>query len=216
MHKLVETYCDVDDFCQKFIKQWQQMLLENGEVKRLRECRLSIAEIMTIIIHFHQSHYRDFKSYYLHYVSRELKVYFPDLLSYTRFLGITSRVLIPMCRYLTSKLGNPTGLQFVDSTKIEVCHIIRAKRNRVFAGIAEYGKGTMGWSYGFKLHLIINHLGEIVSLKLTKGNVGDRKPVPELTDSLFGKLYGDKGYISKALSGELWEKGVELVTSVKT
>lgn len=115
-------------------------------------------------------------------------------------------VVVPMCSYLTSKLGKPTGIQFVDSTKIEVCHIIRAKRNKVFEGVAHHGKGTMGWSYGFKLHLIINHLGEIVALKLTTGNVDDREPVSDMADSIFGKLYGDKGYISKALSGELLEK----------
>ena len=120
-----------------------------------------------------------------------------------------------MCSYLTARLGRPTGIQFVDSTKIEVCHIIRAKRNKVFKDVATYGKGTMGWSYGFKLHLIINHLGEILSLKLTKSNVDDRQPVPEMAESIFGKLYGDKGYISKALSGELLDKGVELITTVR-
>jgi hypothetical protein len=215
MDKLVETYCDVDDFCELFIEQWQCTLLENGELKRRRDCKLSPAEVMTIIIHFHQSHYRDFKNYYLLYVSRQLKAYFPELLSYTRFLGISSSVVVPLCSYLTSKLGKPTGIHFVDSTKIQVCHIMRAKRNQVFADVATHGKGTMGWSFGFKLHLIINHLGEIVSLKLTKGNVDDRQPVPEMADSLFGKLYGDKGYISKALSGELLDKGVELITTIR-
>ena len=144
MDKLIETYCDVDDFCQQFIEQWQRLLIESGEIKRQRACRLSIAEIMTIIIHFHQSDYRNFKSYYLHYVHRVLKPYFPELLSYTRFLGVTSRAVVPLCSYLTAKLGKPTGLQFIDSTKIEVCHIMRAKRNRVFADTATHGKGTMG------------------------------------------------------------------------
>ncbi|MBD1560067.1 IS982 family transposase, partial [Vibrio sp. S9_S30] len=132
--KLIETFCDVDDFCQMFIPQWQQQLIESGDRKRRRTCRLTPAEIMTIIIYFHQSHYRDFKNYYLNYVSKELKACFPRLLSYTRFLGMTASVVIPMCSYLTSKLGKPTGIQFVDSTKIEVCHIIRAKRNKVFDG----------------------------------------------------------------------------------
>lgn len=215
MNKLVEIYCDVDDFCQLFIEQWQQTLLENGEIKRRRACRLSAAEIMTIIIHFHQSHYRDFKNYYLLYVCRHLKAYFPELLSYTRFLAMMPSTVVPMCSYLSSKLGKATGIQFVDSTKIEVCHIIRAKRNKVFEDIATHGKGTMGWSFGFKLHLIINHLGEIVSLKLTKGNVDDREPVADMADSIFGKLYGDKGYISRALSGELLDKGIELITTIR-
>ena len=197
MNKLIETFCDVDDFCQLFVTQWQKMLLENGEIKRRRACRLSLSEVMTIIIHFHQSHYRNFKNYYLLYVCRELKGYFPELLSYTRFLGVTANAVIPMSSYLQSKLGKPTGIQFVDSTKIEVCHIMRAKRSQVFEGIATHGKGTMGWSFGFKLHLIINHLGEIVSVKLTKGNVDDRKPIPEMSKGICGKLYADKGYISK-------------------
>ena len=211
MNKLIETYCDVDDFCQLFIKQWQRMLLETGEIKRCRPCRLSPAEVMTIIIHFHQSHYRDFKNYYLHYVCRQLKPFFPELLSYTRFLGVMPSVVVPMCSYLTSKLGKPTEIQFVDSTKIEVCHIMRAKRNKVFEDITQHGKSTMGWSFRFKLHLIINHLGEIVALKLTKGNID----VADMADSIFGKLYGDKGYISKALSGELLEKGVELIITIR-
>ncbi|WP_372340925.1 transposase [Paraglaciecola sp.] len=120
--------------------------------------------------------------------------------SVTQFLGISSSVVVPRCSYLTSTLEKPTGI-FVDSTKIEVCHIMWAKRNQVFADGATHGKLTLGWSFGFKLHLIINHLGEIVSLKLTKGNGYYHPPVAEMTDTLFGKLYGDKGDVSKVLSG---------------
>lgn len=92
---------------------------------------------------------------------------------------------------------------------------MRAKRNKVFEGMACHGKGTMGWSFGFKLHLIIKHLGEIVSLKLTTGNEDDRKPVLDMAEAIWGKLYGDKGYISQALTGALLDKGVELIPSVR-
>ncbi|MBE3658950.1 hypothetical protein BOO92_19975 [Vibrio navarrensis] len=81
MDKLIETFCDVDDFCQLFIEQWQQQLIEIGELMRPRACKLSPSEVMTILIHFHQSHYRDFKSYYLPYVCRNLTKYFPNLLT---------------------------------------------------------------------------------------------------------------------------------------
>ncbi|EKO3713513.1 hypothetical protein P0F05_001148 [Vibrio metschnikovii] len=128
MEKLIETFCNVGDFCHFFIEQWQQQLIEIGELKRHRACKLSPTEIMTILIHFHQSHYRDFKSYYLLYVCRYLTKYFPNLLSYTRFLGMTASAVVPMYSYLTSKLGKPTGIQFVDSTNIEVCHIIRCQK----------------------------------------------------------------------------------------
>ncbi len=80
MDKLIETFCDVDDFCKLFIEQWRKQLLENGTIKRQRACRLSPAEIMTIIIHFHQSHYRDFKNYYLNYVYPHLRSYFPAVI----------------------------------------------------------------------------------------------------------------------------------------
>ncbi len=144
-----------------------------------------------------------------------MKSYFPSLLSYTGFIAVMPSVLKPLCSYLKARLGRPTGIAFIDSTKIEVCHIMRAKRNKVFDSVAKHGKGTMGWSFGFKLHLIINHLGEIVAVKLTEGNVYDRKPVPDMVSAISGKLYGYKGYLSKALSGDLLEKGVELLTNVK-
>lgn len=66
-----------------------------------------------------------------------------------------------------------------------------------------------------EFNLIINRLEEIVSLKLTKSNVDDREPAVDMTDSIFGKLYGDKGYISRSLSGELLDKGIELITTIR-
>jgi hypothetical protein len=77
---------------------------------------------------------------------------FPNLLSYTRFLHKMSALVIPMCAYFQTVKGKPTGIAFVDSTSLKVCHNIRIPRNRVFDGIAKRGKGTMGWFYGFKLH----------------------------------------------------------------
>lgn len=215
MDNLIDTFCDVDDFCKVFTPEWETHLISNGEMKRRRLKRMSNAEIMTIIIHFHQSHYRDFKNYYLGYVTKYLKPYFPSLLSYTRFIEVMPSVIIPLNTYLTTLFGKPTGIAFIDSTKIAVCHIIRAKRNKVFNGIAEHGKGTMGWFFGFKLHLIVNHLGEILSVKITEGNIDDRKPVPEMVKGLSGKLYGDKGYLGKALTDKLQDKGVYLVTNVR-
>jgi len=96
-----------------------------------------------------------------------------------------------------------------------VCHNIRISRNKVFDGIAKRGKGTMGWFYGFKLHLLINHLGEIISLKITPGNTNDRTPIPERCKNRYAKLYADKGYIGKKLSEKLSEIDVDLVTTVR-
>ena len=74
----------------------------------------------------------------------------------------------------------------------------------------------MGWFYGFKLHLVINEVGELLACQFTAGNVDDRQPVPQLAKRLTGKLFGDKGYISAKLFAELWEQGVQLVTSIRS
>ena len=215
MKNLVELYCDVDDFCKVFVPQWQQKLIEDGSRSRHRECRLSMSEIMTIIIGFHMSHHRDFKNYYLGHVKQFYKKAFPDLLSYTRFLAVMPRTIAPMCAYFTTLKGKPTGIEFIDSTSLKVCHNIRIPRHKTFSGVAQRGKGTMGWFYGSKLHLIVNHLGEIVAAKVTTANVHDTKPVKELATCLSDKLYGDKGYLSKALEANLFEQGVTLITTVR-
>ena len=73
----------------------------------------------------------------------------------------------------------------------------------------------MGWFYGFKLHLVINECGEILGCNLTTGNTDDRVPVGNLAKNLFGKLFADKGYISKELAHDLKQMGVTLITQIK-
>ena len=75
----------------------------------------------------------------------------------------------------------------------------------------------MGWFYGFKLHLVVNDRRELLAFCLTSGNVGDRRPVPRLVRRLFGKLFGDQGYISQPLAEHLLvEHGIHLITKVRT
>ena len=215
MNKLVEIFCDVDDFCRVFIPQWEKQLLSNGTRKRNRACRMSMSEIMTIIIAFHTSNHRDFKNYYKGFICQFYRGHFPGLLSYTRFLEMMPKALVPLSSYFSTLKGEATGIEFVDSTSIKVCHNLRIPRHKTFLGIAERGKGTMGWFYGFKLHLVTNYRGEIVDAKLTTGNVHDTKPVMDLSKNLPGKLYADKGYISKKLTKDLKEKGIDLITTVR-
>mgnify|MGYP000856709512 FL=1 len=212
MNKLLELFCDVDDFCSVFIPLWQQQLITDGERKRQRAGRMNASEIMTIIIAFHMSHHRDFKNFYIGFLQRFYREDFPQLLSYTRFLEMMPSVLVPLSVYFTQLKAQPTGIEFIDSTSIKVCHNLRIPRHKVFDGAAQRGKGTMGWFYGFKLHLIVNHLGGIVAAKLTPANVDDRKPRKELAMNLPARLYGDKGYISQALSDDLAQEGVTLIT----
>lgn len=212
---LTELFCNVDDFCQEFEPKWQQYQLENGLRMRRRESSLTLSEIMTIIIHFHQSNYRTFKSYYIKYVSFFLRGAFPGVVSYSWFIRLMSQAFVPLLMYLLSHRGQCTGISFVDSTPIKVCHNRRIQRHKVFSGIAARGKTTMGWFFGFKLHLVVNDCGELLSFQLTPGNVDDRTPVPILAKDLIGKLFADKGYISKTLQTELLDQGISMITGIR-
>lgn len=215
MVNVEQIYVEVDDFCQQFMPAWEASLLESGEKQRHKPSRLSTSEVMTLLILFHHYRFRDFKTFYLTYAQRHLKTEFPHLVSYTRMLKLLQSTLVPLCAYLTQRYGQPSGIAFIDATKLQVCHNIRIPRNKVFAGVAARGKTTMGWFYGFKLHLLINECGEILSVKVTPANTDDRVPVPAMTDGLWGKLYGDKGYLSQALFDELQRKKVTLITNIR-
>lgn len=210
-----EIYCAVDDFMKNFLTVWHTHMLENNLRQRKREGKLSMAEMMTILILFHQSNYRCFKHFYQMHVCQHLTQEFPQLISYSRMVRLLPGVLVPLCAYLQSLYGKPTGISFIDSAKLAVCHNIRIPRHKVFADSAMRGKTSTGWFYGFKLHLVVNEHGEILSIKVTPGNVDDRTPVPDLIEGLFGKLFGDKGYLSKPLAEKLSTKNVELITSAR-
>jgi hypothetical protein len=215
MDSLVELFVTVDDFWHIFRPAWHKHLLSSGERQRIRSSRLSESEIMTIVILFHQSQYRTFKAFYLGYVCRHLKQDFPQLVSYPRFVTLMQSMGLPLYVFLRLSMGRCTGISFVDSTPLAVCHNKRIHRHRVFDGFAERGKTTMGWFYGFKLHLVVNDRGELLAFRLTPGNVDDRKPLPGMLRGVFGKLFGDKGYLSQTLRDDLCDVGVELITSIR-
>lgn len=207
-------FCDVDDFCRRAEPLWRQRMLTTGQQRRQRAGRLTSSEVMTILIAFHRSDFRTFKHFYLMLMDQH-RAEFPDLVSYQRFVELMPSVLGLLCAYLQSRFGSCTGIGFVDSTALAVCGNKRIRRNRVFRGVAKMGKTTMGWFFGFKLHLAINECGELLAVQLTPGNVDDRQPVPHLTRRLFGKLFGDKGYISAELFAELWDRGLQLITHIR-
>ena len=212
---LLEIFCDVDDFMLIFDKWFKSRVLSQAPSTRGCKASLSMSEVMTIIIWFHQSHYRDFKTFYLEHVCQHLGSEFPKLVSYNRFLELMPATLLPMCCYMYLHRGQTTGIAFVDSTPISVCHNKRIRRHKTFAGLARRGKSSMGYFYGFKLHLVVNDQGQILAFCLTPGNVDDRTPVPTLARELWGKLVGDKGYISQALFEQLFAQDLKLITSAR-
>jgi hypothetical protein len=213
---LLELFCNIDDFCQTFVPKWEQEMLQNGKKRRRRPGQLYLSEIITLLVHFHQMRFRDFKTYYLSYVLPHLRSEFPGLVSYNRFVELTPSALGPLCAYLQNCYGDCTGISFIDSTPIVVCHNRRIGQHRVFEGVAQRGKNSVGWFYGFKLHLVVNDRGELLACRLTAGNKDDRAPVSKLAKRLFGWLYGDKGYISQTLVKELLEKlGLHFITKIR-
>ena len=214
--KIIEIFIKVDDFCKEFESEIVKHQLDAGNYKvRNRKASLADSEIITIMIAFHSGHFTNLKHFYLAYICLHYKDYFPGLVSYNRLVELQSRVAVPMMLFLKIKcLGQSQGINFIDSTHIKVCHNRRIHNHKTFASVAERGQCSIGWFYGFKLHLIINDKGEILSFYLTKGNVDDRniKVMTSMTQDIFGKLFGDKGYISKALADLLWGNGIQMIT----
>ncbi|MCK5814247.1 MAG: IS982 family transposase [Cocleimonas sp.] len=210
---ITQIFCDIDDFCNAAEKTYEHQF--PGDPGDPWTSQLALSEVMSILVFFHRFNgFRHFKAFYS-YVRRHMSKAFPKLVSYTRFVTLIKQTCLPLFFYLQTRLGSVTGIAFVDSTKIVVCHNKRINSNKVFKDLAARGKSTMGWFYGFKLHLITNDKGELLSFDLTPGNTDDRVPIPGMTQGLWGRLFGDKGYISKALTQALIEKKVRLVTPIK-
>jgi hypothetical protein len=213
---ILDLFCSVDAFWQRFEPLWERELLASGQRHRRRATRLHPAEILTILILFQQSGYRTFKGFYTQHVQVHLRQEFPTLLSYPRFVALMPRYLVPLAIYLHTQLGPCTGISFIDSTSLAVCHPARIQQHRVFRVDARRGKTSIGWFYGFKLHLVVNDRGELLAFCLTPGNLDDRKPVPRLVGRLFGQLFGDKGYISQPLAERLFlAQGLRLITKLR-
>lgn len=212
---ILAVFFDIDEFCRLFEPIWNQHLLESESRKRNRERSLSLSEVMTILVLFHTSGYRNLKRFYLDYVCQHLRAEFPSLVSYTRFVEFERDALIPLAAYLQTKRGECTGISFVDSTKLAVCENLRIPQHRQFRDLARRGFTSTGWFYGFKLHLSVSERGELLSWFITPGNTDDRRPVPTLARKLWGKLFGDKGYVSNPLKLLLAENGVDFITKLK-
>ena len=216
--RLVEDFCQFDDFCQAFCPCWETRLLRQGAQparKRGPRAGLADSEIMTILVLYHSSRFRHFRAFYEGVVLTLLRSAFPKAPCYARFIALTNHVWVPLTVFLLTRMGRKTGLYDIDSTALPVCHTRRIDRHRVFAGLAGRGKTSLGWFFGFKLHLVFNHQRQIVALKLTPGTVNDTTPVPQLTRDLIGKLFGDKGYVGQDLARRLLRRGLVLMTRVR-
>ena len=212
---ILPIFCDIDDFCLLFEPAWHCRLLADGAKHRHKPSTLALSEVMTILVLFHSSGYRDLKTFYTQHVQKHLAGAFPRMVSYNRFVELQREALVPLWCYLQTRFGDCTGIAFVDATTLAVCHNLRIPQHKVFWDSARRGQSSMGWFYGFKLHLVINDCGKLLGCYLTPGNVDDRRPVPWMVKDLWGRLFGDKGYISQPLATLLQAQELRLVTKLR-
>ena len=213
--KITEIFYLADEFCQQFYKTVSKHQLGN---KPKRKPRMSQSEVITIMVMFHYGAFKNLKHFYLYYIKEHLSADFPNTVSYNRFVELVQPTALPMTLFLkTCCLGECTGISFIDSTPIRVCKNKRIPRHKVFDGLAQRGKSTIGYFFGFKLHFVINDKGEILNFVITPGNTDDREPLKDkkFIEKLKGKLYADKGYISQQLTEVLFVDGLHLVTQIR-
>jgi len=213
-----EIFVSIDDFYTQFNQQVKEFQLPSPKKRRNRSFLMSGSEVMTILVLFHLSQHRSLKHFYLYYVKKHMQAEFPKTVSYNRFVELMSSVLLPLTIYLKAcRSGKCSGISFVDSTPLRVCHNKRIGSNKVFADIAQRGKTSMGWFFGFKLHIIVNDKGEVINFAFTEANVDDRQPLisGKLLKEIWGKLFGDRGYISQNLFLTLFVDGIHLITKIR-
>jgi hypothetical protein len=211
---ITALYCCLDDFCQVF-EAWETHRLIPSPMTRQRSGKLSRPAMLFIVVLFHLSPYKNFKTFYLSGIGHQHRACFGDLPHYDRFVSLMPRLFVRLMVLLHSLSGAQTGVSFADSSKLAVCHNRRIDRHRVFDGLAARGKTSMGWFYGLKRHFVINHKGQIMALKITPGNTADSSVLEAIAKHLSGKLYADTGYISRKLFNKLWQRGLHLITGIR-
>jgi hypothetical protein len=218
---LTTIFCRIDDFFkfyQKYIAAKELPPIHGGALCP-RKKQMTPSEVMAVLVYYAASSndIKHFKAFYA-YKKNELQSAFPGLVSYERMTELKEEVLLPLTAFLLSILGKCTGISFIDSSKLEACNIKRAGSHKVLRSIAKRGRSSMGWFYGTKIHLAVNGSGELINLLLTSGNVADNNHdvMRHMTSNMFGKLFGDKGYI---LDPQFWQEiygnGVQIIHGLR-
>lgn len=214
MCKYTTIFTIVDDFC-KIYEDWiKHKLLSTGK-QRNRVGKITLSEAISIMIFYHFSQFKNLKIFYHHFVINGQ--WFKNPPCYERFIAIIPSLFLPLIIMMHYLSGRKTGIYYVDSTHFAVCKNIRIASHKTFSSLAARGHSSVDWFYGFKLHLIINNHGEIIAIKITKGNKDDRKAFEEMAvkKDLKGKCFADKGYVSRELFTRLFNRGLMLITGVK-
>jgi hypothetical protein len=212
---LTELYCIIDDFGKLLEKNLGEKKLL-GSTKTRNIMTITLSEVATIALFYHYSGYKNFKSYYEKHVKVYLKNEFPNAPSYSRMVELKQDIFWFLALFVQALVASCTGISIIDSTSLEVCHSNRRYRHKTFKGLAQLGRTSVKWFFGFKLHTVINHLGQIISFYITSGNVADndKDVLQKLTQNVYGKLVADKGYLGRFQ--DLYERGITLIHGIKS
>jgi Transposase DDE domain len=214
----VELFYHADEFCKVYEEEIARRELPNNRSNR-RKGLMTISEIITARVMYHSSGYKTVKDFFTRDRAR-LMNYFPGLVSYSRFVELCVEAIVPFAAFSKACcLLAEEYISYIDSTKLEVCHIRRASGHKTFKGIATKGRTSVGWFFGFKLHLVTNAFGNIIDFDITSGNIADNNAslIRKLTKKLKGKLFGDRGYLlNKELYAELVSRGLSLFTKIRS
>lgn len=212
---LTELHYEISEFVKIFHPVFKKHLI--GEMRQRPFFRMEISGIMTIHVAYQITGKQDFKSFYKNIPCQFHRREFPCLVSYQGFIEVSPVVVMPLLLFpgFRMEMSDRTGLYVIDSAPLRVCMNLRIPRHKVFRDLARRGKSSTGRFYGFRLHMVINHLGELMSARISAGNSDDRRHVHAPVRNLTGKVPGDKGYIKKIPVQELLEQGPEPVTTVR-
>jgi len=215
--KLIELFIALDDFCLA-LYQWQSKQAVGPQAATNKPV-MSDSELLTVLVFYHFSGYKCFEYYYHELLEKELHSYFPQQVSYERFVALIPRILPGLYVFLKWRtcLSQRTGTYFIDSKKLPVCDNHRIYQNKVFLQVATRGKSSTGWFFGFKLHLVINEYGEVVNFLFTPANVADnnQQVLQHQLQGLQGNCYGDRGYLS-SLFEQFYQQGLQLITKIRS
>jgi len=216
--ELTTIFYHADEFCKFFEKEFKIRVLSDGRGLRERASILSLSEVISIASYYHQSKYKTFKDYYTR--SAELKPAFSRMPSYNRFIELQQKAFMPLALFAKiQSTGKCDGTSFIDSFPLQVSKQKRISSHKTFRGLAARGKTSVGWFYGFKIHVIINSKGEVLDFTITPGNVVDNnaKVIGQMMQNIHGKVYGDKGYLLNAdLFLKLYCRGIHMVTKIRS
>lgn len=216
---LLQLFCFVSELV-RFVEVRCPQLV--GKTNLGRNAKLTSPECISLSLYQSVMKQTDVKSYYS-FVQGYHQSEFPHLPDYSNFLkqqkkllalsGLLLNVLMAINRSYFK--NNKEYLMFVDGSEIPVCTNKRIFNHKVTKGIAAKSKSTKGWFYGFRLHILCDREGNLLGIKITPGNVDERKMVVKLLKDLEGILVADAGYISNELQKRLARLNVWFLTGVK-